>query len=254
MKPWGARVLGLAAAPLACTPVPAAMPTVTLASPGQLTPAKTAREPAAEAAPATEREPATDHEMTAEEASENPAVRATVQQLDEWASSVVHITWTSSSHSEEACFDEHDEAIACTGAVHRREKRRKIANQATLTNAGTLPFECWPVAALDTDDRNYERARVAAGVSTTPVRPGQRVVFPKVEPDEGQMMFGQSVVICSIPSAALSQFLGVDLSPVLGRASHSVIVIAGSDSYQFTSSDSGAPGLFEWFEGDVLLK
>ncbi len=192
--------------------------------------------------------------MTAEEAAENPALRAAVQQLDDWATSAVRTAWTSSSRSEQVCFDAHDEAIACAGAVHRTEKRRKIVMQATLTNSGTLPLECWPVAVLDSENRNYERTRVAAGQSTTPLQPGQSVVLPKVESSEGETMFGGSAVICSLSPTMLSQLLGVDLSPVTGRAGRSLLVIASADSYQFTAADSGAPGLFEWFEGEVLLK
>jgi len=237
---------------VACAPVPAATPIVTLTVPSQVTPTSPAPEPAGNAAPATE--PVPDHEMTPEEAAENPALRAAVQQLDDWATSTLRIAWTSSSRSEKACFDAHDQAIACAGAVHRTEKRRKIVSQATLTNSGTLPLECWPVAVLDSENPNYERTRVAAGQGTTPLQPGQSVVLPKVESREGESMFRGSAVICSISTAMLSQLLGVDLSPVVGRASRSLLVIASADSYQFTAADSRPPGLFQWFEGEVLLK
>lgn len=249
-----APVVGLLFA--ACAPVPAATPVATpvatLAVPSPVALAIPTHEPATEAAAAAE--PAPDHEMTAQEAAENPALRAAVQQLDEWATSALQVAWTSSSRTEEACFDAHDEAIACTGAARHREKRRKISKQATLTNSGALPLECWPVVVVDIDSSDYARTRLAPGQTTTPLQPGQSVVLPKVEPSEGQLMLDQPAVICSIPTAALSQSLGVDLSPVTGRASGSLLVIASGDSYQFTAGDSRAPGVFEWFERGVLLK
>ncbi len=224
----------------------------TFTIPSPVAPVSPRLEPTAETAAALDAPP--DHELTPEEAAENPAIRAAVQRLDDWATSALHLAWTRSSSLEEQCFDAQDEAIACTGAVHRRKKHRKISKQATLTNSGTLPLDCWPVAVIYSDERYFEHARVAAGQSTTPLPPGQSVVFPKVESSEGQTMFAQSAVICSIPTALLAQYLGVDLSPVAGRASGSLLVITATDSYEFTSADAHAPGLFEWFENDVLLK
>ena len=175
------------------------------------------------------------------------ALKAVVSRMDAWAHSSIKVQWASAQHSETRCFNMVDFEVPCTSAAAmRKQESFGITKQATVTNTGRLALVCGQSGGV-----------FGEGKTSVPLAPGRRATLPSFESFGLFLILGGSTdntVACLVPTAALSQALGVDASVVSGRADSVLVGIIGSDDYVFTSSDKNDHRLFQWNGANVVEK